>query len=343
MGAKAIGKLGEEAGKLGKKALVLVDQTLWDKLADEVQASLKQAGLDWKILFHSGHCSPKGYEKTKSFAVEMDADMLIGIGGGRLLDTAKIAAGKAKIDCIMVPTSASTCAASAWLAVEYTDDGAFVGNYWTEYPPFSTVIDTDIIVKKCPLRYNMAGIVDAMAKYPEIEYNIKFTNGYERNAFSDMAVETAKRTYQFFMEHFVELMEKFQKGIVDTQMEDAVAKAIPVTGLISSLACGGRQAAVAHLLYSYICCYHPEVATRYLHGEIVGASLCCQLLINGWDILEIKALQEHLHSADMPTSLTELGLNVTEKEINLILKYLKPRLTVSEDEIRRFQQIGALR
>lgn len=343
LGAHAMGMLGDEAAKLGKRALVLADQIVWGKIKDEVNAALEQAGVDWKILFHTGHCSRDAWERISKYAVETGSRVLIGIGGGRLLDTAKIASEQAGIRSITVPASAATCAASAWLSVEYTRKGAFVGNYWTEYPPFCTIIDTDLIVRKCPPRLNMAGMVDAMAKYPEIEYNLTFTNRFDKNAYSEAAVGAAGQLYDFFMEHYKELQKKYGEGVVDVQVEDAVAKAVSVTGLISSLACGGKQAAISHLLYSYICCRHPQVAEQYLHGEIVGASLCYQLAVNGRRHCEVEALRDCLHGSGMPTCLRELGLDIGAEEKNQIFDYLKPRLDVSDMEIARMKHMWPCR
>lgn len=338
LGENAIRRLGAEASRLGKRAVVLTDETVWPKIVDEVTASLDRSGLDWELLFHTGHCCPGTYGKVKNHAVQMDADMIIGIGGGRLLDTAKIAADQAKICCVTVPASAATCAASAWLSVEYSDEGDFGGNYWTEYPPFCTIIDTGLIVKRCPARLNMAGIADAMAKYPEIEYNLKYTENFSKNAFSEVAAETAEKTYRFFMAHFKELMEKFRQGIVDDMVEDAVAKAIAVTGLISSLACGGKQAAVAHLIYSYICCHHPQIAARYLHGEIVGASLCYQIVVDGWEVCEAKRLCGFLGEAGMPACLAELGVPADAAEQERIFAFLHKGMNLSGGEMARLRE-----
>lgn len=330
-------RLGAEASRLGKSAVVLTDETVWPKAADEVTAALDQAGLKWELLFHTGHCCPGAYGKVRDHAGQMNADMIIGIGGGRLLDTAKIAADQAKICCVTVPSSAATCAASAWLSVEYSDEGDFGGNYWTEYPPFCTIIDTGLIVKRCPARLNMAGVVDAMAKYPEIGYNLKYTENFSKNAFSEVAAELAEKTYGFFSVHFKELMEKFRLGVVDDMVEDAAAKAIAVTGLVSSLACGGKQAAVAHLIYSYICCHHPRIAGRYLHGEIVGASLCYQIVVDGWDICETEKFRRLLCDAGMPACLAELGLPADAAEQERIFAFLKKGMDLSREETERLR------
>lgn len=339
LGEHTMEKLGAEMKLLGNRALLLTDEAVWYKVEEEVRNSLEQQQISYDILFHQGHCSPASYRKAAEKAVDWGADGIIGIGGGRLLDTAKIASDLAGIRAITVPTSASTCAATAWLSVEYTDDGAFVGNYWTKYPPFCTIIDTDVIVRKCPLRYNLAGIVDAMAKYPEITYNLKFTSRFERNAYSETAKEIAEQNYRLFMSEWQEVKKKLEEGQADAQVEDAIAKAVALTGLVSCLACGGKQAAVSHLLYSYICCYHRHITTRFLHGEIVGASLCYQLAVDCAEKQEIEALRDFLKKAGMPVCMRELGLDLNEKEKEKMFEYLKSGMDISDEEVGRLKQM----
>lgn len=338
LGQNAIWRIGDEAARLGTRALLLADEAVWAEIGTEVCDVLGQSGVEWEILFHTGHCCPAAYGRARQQVSRMDADMIIGIGGGRLLDTAKITADQAQIGCVTVPTSAATCAAAAWLSVEYTDEGAFVGNYWTKCPPSCMIADTNLIVRKCPVRLNLAGIVDAMAKYPEIHYNLKYTDHFSRNAFSEVAADTAKTIYQFFAEHFEELKEKYRQGIIDDVTEDAAAKAIAVTGLVSGLACGGKQAAVAHLIYSYICNHDPRAANSFLHGEIVGASLCYQIVIDGWAVSEAERLRGLLNGAGMPACLAELGVSADAAEQERIFSYLAERLNLSQNERIRFRE-----
>lgn len=338
LGQNAIRRLGDEAARLGRRALILADEAAWAEIGTEVRAALKTTGVEWELLFHTGHCCPSSYGRARKQACRMEADMIIGIGGGRLLDTAKIAADQAQTGCVTVPTSAATCAAAAWLSVEYTDEGAFVGNYWTKCPPSCMIADTGFIVRKCPVRLNLAGIVDAMAKYPEIAYNLNDTGHFSRNAFSEVAVDTAKNIYQFFAGHFEELKEKYQQGVVDQVTEDAVAKAVAITGLVSGLACGGKQAAVAHLIYSYVCNHSPQAANGFLHGEIVGASLCYQIVIDGWEVCEAERLRGLLNGAGMPACLADLGLSADAAQQERIFSYLDEKLNLSQNERIRFRE-----
>ena len=276
-GSGVLSHLGGDAVLLGRRALVVADAAVWPKVEARVLRSLEQSGVDTKIWLFSGHCCPGNVRSAAQAGQAYGAELVGGVGGGRALDTAKIAADHMGVRAITVPTSAATCAASAWLAVEYTDEGAFVGNNWTRYPPFAVIAELDFIVRDCPARLCAAGIVDAMAKYPEISYNIQFSNQWEKNLFSQSAQLLSENTYRLLLEHGCETIEQLRAGKITPALEDCVCAALQVTGVISAMACGGKQAAVSHTLYSYFCCVHPELAAGFLHGELVGSTLVYQL------------------------------------------------------------------
>lgn len=153
-----------------------------------------------------------------------------------------------------------------------------------------------------------------MAKYPEISYNIQFSNQWEKNLFSQSAQLLSENTYRLLLEHGCETIEQLRAGKITPTLEDCVCAALQVTGVISAMACGGKQAAVSHTLYSYFCCVHPELAAGFLHGELVGSTLVYQLAVNGAQKEEQEALNRVLRALGMPTCLEELGLKETSEE-----------------------------
>ena len=94
--------------------------------------------------------------------------MVLGVGGGKVLDTAKAAAHFARKPVIIAPTIASTDAPCSRVAVLYTEQGAFSHYLSLSSNPNMVVVDT-LAVAQAPVRFLMAGVGDALATCYEAE------------------------------------------------------------------------------------------------------------------------------------------------------------------------------
>ncbi len=91
-GKNAEGKAGEVAAKYGKRALLVYgkESVVKSGLLDRVAASLERAGVAYS-LFGGAQPNPTlaHAEEGVAMAIESGADLIIGVGGGSAIDTAK--------------------------------------------------------------------------------------------------------------------------------------------------------------------------------------------------------------------------------------------------------------
>ena len=324
-------KLGQLVLPFGTRVLLISDETVSKKFGREAENSLEAAGIAGRWFLMEGFCSAPNYRAAVKTGAQWKAQAVVGLGGGRVMDTAKIAGDLLRLPVVTVPTSAATCAATALLAVEYTPDGKQIGDYWPVSVPVLTAADWSIILQQCPVRYNIAGMVDAMAKYPEIVFQKQQSEDLQGNLVFCVAASAAAETYQYYLSHGVKAAKSMRDGTPDRMAENAAFTALELTGMISCLAFGGKQAAVAHMIYVYLTNFYPNVLSKWLHGELVGAGLCYQLAVNGAAQEEIQRLQVFLHTLEVPASLSEAGFLFSKQEIGHLLDFLGTRLHLSRE------------
>ena len=145
-GAHALAVLGEECARLGARPLVLEDAYVRDSLHADVESGLGDAA-DSVVEAFGGECSEREINRLVERAKAGDCDAVVGVGGGKTLDTAKAVAFELNCPVVIVPTIASTDAPCSALSVIYTDDGVFERYLVLPRNPDVVIVDTALVAK----------------------------------------------------------------------------------------------------------------------------------------------------------------------------------------------------
>lgn len=116
-------------------------------------------------------CSNSGYRNChdkieQSFAGQDDIDVVVGVGGGAAIDTAKATAYYEGKRVISVPTVVATDAPCTGLSVIYNDDGSFDQYLFYPQNPDAVIVDTQVIAN-APVKFLIDGMGDALGTYFE--------------------------------------------------------------------------------------------------------------------------------------------------------------------------------
>jgi glycerol dehydrogenase-like iron-containing ADH family enzyme len=264
---------GRYIKKYGKKALILGSRTPLKVVGKEFCRSLKEYGIDYIIEEFSGFPTMEAVERYAGIAVGQEIDLIIGIGGGKVNDTAKAAGSIAKLPVIAIPTIAATCAAWAACSILYQEDGDFDTVYWNEFTPRLILADTKILAT-APARYLNAGIVDTLAKWIETEPNLSIAAD---NLTLRLSVEGAQLAYETLVQQGQQAVEDGQQGIITKAVADTIDAVIYLAGFVGSFTEEKFYGGFAHPFY-YATTRLPHTRHR-LHGDKVALGLIIQLVL----------------------------------------------------------------
>ena len=286
--------------------------------AEEVLNDVKQSFKDCKgkVIFANfkGDSTVNHIKELTQKAKRSKCDCIIGIGGGKCVDTTKAVAYYCNSHCVLVPTSASCDAFCAPSAVLYNDKHEFVGVCYPHKSPDMVIIDSQVIANS-PLRLLKAGLGDALSTY--IEARTAWRSGREINEWkgypSISSYALAKLCYETILKQGYKACVACQNKVVTQALEDVIEANI----YLSTIGFESSGLGAAHSIQIGLCTI-PEVE-KYLHGEIVAFTSLVALVLENADIEQINIVLQFLYSIGLPMCLEDLGLkNPTEKQLKKI-------------------------
>jgi len=276
----------------------------------------------------------KGYEVIPFLAEEInlsvikeaeiaaaDVDFLIGVGGGRVIDTAKIVSYNLDRPFISIPTAASHDGiASARASVPTVEGHASL----EAQPPMAIVADTGIIAL-APHRLLAAGCADVISNYTAI-LDWELAHRVKGEPLSEYAITLSKMT--------AEILVKDAHLIKPHQEQSAwiVIKALVSSGVAMSIAGSSRPASGGEHKFSHA--LDTLAPGKALHGESCGIGTIISMYLHGGDW---RGIRESLKMIGAPTTPADLGIgDAVAVEALLMAKTIRPeRFTIFDMGLTR--------
>ena len=294
VGEKNIANIGNflKSLKNTKKVSLISGSNVKKIVQKKIQKHFGLAKIEniWYLAKTNDTKSIRDIEKKVS---QNKSDLIIGIGGGRSVDIAKMIGFNLTLPFVSVPTSASHDGiASPFVSIKGDKPHSLVTT-----APLGVFVDVDIM-KRAPKKLLASGCGDLIAKITAVrdwQLSRDKTGEYYGRYSADLASMSAKI--------LMESSERFSKKGLDVR---EIVEALISAGVASCIAGSSRPCSGAEHLFSHaVDKLEPGVG---LHGEKCGIGTIMMAKLQGQDW---KKIVNTLKNVGAPTTAKEIGLKST--------------------------------
>lgn len=310
-------KLESYSRGFGTKVLALIDPFFFPEMTVRLEGLYAAGDSTISTEEFRKEVTEKEINRVKAVVEERRAEVIVGIGGGKTLDTAKAVGHSLNIPIIVAPTTASTDAPCSALSIVYKENGEYSHALWYSKNPDVVLVDLDIIIN-APIRFLIAGMGDALSTYFEARANQEsdspnYVNyedgGYKR---SQAAMALAELSYKILLEDGLKAKVAAENKVCTQALENVIEANILLSGLgFENAACAGAHS-IANGLTAL------SAIHKTLHGEKVAFGVICQLVIENRPTKELHRVINFCLSIGLPITLEEQQVEATSENIRII-------------------------
>ena len=305
-GVGAIGELPALIDLLGKQGLILASPSVKEKVLPECRIDWRTHAIDIELF--RGECCEDELARVSAVVTQKHVDVIVGMGGGKTIDTAKIVADRMGLPVIIIPTIASTDAPCSGCAVLYSKDGIFDSILYQKSNPAVVLVDVGIIAA-APTRFLVAGMGDALSTWFEARSCERTQSANECGGYSTrVGLHIAKLCYETLLAYGVAAKVASEKHIVTPALEHIVEANI----LLSGIGFESAGLAAAHSIQNGLTAL-AETHSFY-HGEKVAFGVLAGLQLTDASTDESTAVFSFCEDVGLPTTLADIGLGNADRE-----------------------------
>lgn len=304
IGEDAFDAFADELGKYGKNVAVVYGEKAWAAAGELVVSALKNAGFEISAEVLYGHeATYKNCEAIKAHGGVAEADMLLAVGGGKCIDTVKLAADQLAKPVFTIPSIASNCAPITQISIMYHEDGSFCDIKRLKHVPIHCFINPKIILS-APVSYLWAGIGDGIAKNVESEWSAKA--GEELEYGSELGITAGQLCFAPMLKYGKKAMEDAKEGKITPELQTILLNIIISPGIVSVSVHPDYNGGIAHALF-YGLTSRKHIEKNHLHGEVVSYGTLVNLLLDQ-DYQKLEQVYLFHKAIGLPTCLADLEL-----------------------------------
>ena len=306
-GAGILGELDQYLQGMGSKLMVIISQSGTKRVGPVLEKCFegKDYTVDYEIF--QGECSRRQIDTLLERARELGTTAVIGVGGGKILDTTKAVGYLGGMPVVIVPTVASTDAPCSSLCVIYKENGEFDGYLFLDTCPNTVLVDTSVIAK-APAKLLSAGMGDAMATWFEARAcRASGHNNQVKGKPTRAATGLARMCWELLQEYGRQARKDVEQGICS----EAVETVVEVNTYLSGVGFESGGLAAAHGIqkgFTFI----PQLHALY-HGDKVAFCTLTQLVMEKAEE-DMHDVLEFCCDVHLPVCFADMGYTEVEPE-----------------------------
>lgn len=311
-GEGALDQLGEELSKLGQKALIVSGGTAAKNVLPP-QFSAMRSKIPVSIEHFAGECTDVEIERLSAIARRDECDVVVGMGGGKVIDTAKAVGNQVNARVVVVPTIASTDAPTSAVSVIYYEGGAFARYAFLPRNPDLVLVDTGVIAA-APVRFLVAGMGDALSTWLEADACRQAHAPNQCGGVGTLAAfALARLCYSTILEYGEAAVMSCETKVVTP----ALSHVVEANTLHSGLGFESGGLASAHAIHNGLT--QLPGTHGFYHGEKVAIGVLAGLFLADRPRALIDEIYAFCEAVGLPTTLGSIGLEgVSDDELRLV-------------------------
>jgi len=299
VGKGTLNRVSEVTSRLGLrgKALIIAGSTSYSIAGKTVFSQLEQADLQVDVL-HVKALSTTDVITIEKHIEASKPQVLFGVGGGTIIDAAKISSRTQKIPFISIPTTVSHDGIASPLASIKGSDKPYS---ILAQAPLAIIADTDVI-SQAPWRFVISGCGDVISKLIAVK-DWKLAHDKLNEYYGEYAASLALMSAKLVIQNADVIISHKEKGL-RILLEALISCGVAMSIAGSSRPCSGSEHLFSHAL-DIINSHHA------MHGEQcgVGSILTAYLYRANW-----QKIRSTLKEIGAPTTAEELGV----KDVDIV-------------------------
>lgn len=291
IGEKNIADFGKFLNSLNKpkKVSLIAGINVQKVLRKKIEKSLKSKKI--QFIWHTSKDNQvKSLNQIQKNVKKDNSDLIVGIGGGRSVDTAKLISYNLGKQFVSLPTAASHDGmASPFVSVKSNMPHSIVAS-----APMGVFVDIDVI-RKAPVRLLASGCGDLIANITAVK-DWQLGHKKKKEYYGRYAANLAMMSAKIVMEN----SSKFAKKGLDARI---IVEGLISAGVASCIAGSSRPCSGSEHLFSHAL---DKIAPGIgLHGEKCGIGSIMMTKLHGQDW---KKIVKTLKDVGAPTTAKQIGL-----------------------------------